>query len=343
MLHVDLPPYSVGGVARQVDLLASTLTSRGHDVLVYSTSRATGASRYAVQQVSSRGSKLSRVAGVAAAFRQATRSSTADVLHGHGDDWLVDSRIPRVRTFYGSAWQEARSAQRFRRRAGQTFAYGTEWLSGLRADITTTISETTRDQLPFVQRVIPCAVPAPFFDVPEPSQLLSPRVLYVAGTLGGRKRGQLVIEAVRQAREQIPDLRLRLVCPEPSTEDFIDWLPNLTEDELAREYGAASVLCSASSYEGFGVPYAEALAAGVPVVTTTNPGALEVLDQGRLGVVSRDDELATRLLALLQNRTARQDYARTGRQAALRYRPEAVAQGYEELYETALAKHRRRR
>lgn len=36
-LHVDLPPASRSGVARQVNLLARTLTQRGHDVTVWTT------------------------------------------------------------------------------------------------------------------------------------------------------------------------------------------------------------------------------------------------------------------------------------------------------------------
>ncbi|MER3405656.1 MAG: hypothetical protein C4289_11280, partial [Chloroflexota bacterium] len=40
-----------------------------------------------------------------------------------------------------------------------------------------------------------------------------------------------------------------------------------------------------SAYEGFGRPYIEAMACGTPVVATPNPGALEVLEGGRYGVI----------------------------------------------------------
>ena len=49
-------------------------------------------------------------------------------------------------------------------------------------------------------------------------------------------------------------------------------LGRLDDEELAREYRAAWVFCLPSSYEGFGIPYAEAMASGTPVVATPNPG-----------------------------------------------------------------------
>jgi glycosyltransferase involved in cell wall biosynthesis len=48
----------------------------------------------------------------------------------------------------------------------------------------------------------------------------------------------------------------------------VTWLGAVTDDELARLYRGARCLVYASLYEGFGIPVAEALQCGCPVVTS---------------------------------------------------------------------------
>lgn len=342
MLHVDLPPHSVGGVARQVDLLARTLTARGHVVQVWSTTPGPPDAPYEVHVLSRPSGAASRAYGVAVGFRRVRTRGEVDVVHAHGDDWLMPRATPRVRTFYGSALREAWSATSAKRRAGQSFAYATEWLSASRAEVSVSISRTSRRQLPLVREVVPCAVDAEFFGPAsgfEQGQLergeRGPRVLYVAGSLGGRKRGHLVVEAVRQLQHSHRDLRLTLVCPDVVDLPFVDQRTDVSTAELASLYRSSDVLCSASSYEGFGVPYAEALASGLPVVTTNNPGAREVLAGGQNGVIVDPAGLQQALHSLLSDPARRAALAQRGRQAAEQYRPETVAAAYVRLYRRA--------
>jgi glycosyltransferase involved in cell wall biosynthesis len=48
----------------------------------------------------------------------------------------------------------------------------------------------------------------------------------------------------------------------------VTWLGDVSDDELAALYRGARCLVYASLYEGFGIPVAEALACGCPVVTS---------------------------------------------------------------------------
>jgi glycosyltransferase involved in cell wall biosynthesis len=48
----------------------------------------------------------------------------------------------------------------------------------------------------------------------------------------------------------------------------VTWLPNASDEELAALYRGARCLVYASLYEGFGIPVAEALACGCPIVTS---------------------------------------------------------------------------
>ena len=54
----------------------------------------------------------------------------------------------------------------------------------------------------------------------------------------------------------------------------------VSDTELAALYCRAWVYVSPSTYEGFGLPYAEALACGTPVVATPNDGSHEMLSAG---------------------------------------------------------------
>lgn len=336
-LHVDLPPASRGGVARQVDLLARTQVRRGHEVTVWTTAGGPADAPYQVRTVPVPGPAVTRrLWGVARAFSSLPLEG-ADVVHAHGDDWLLPAGTPVVRTFYGSALSEALAGRRARRVAGQLFAYAAEWRSAARADAAVGISRASVASLPWVADVVPCAVDDAFLQV-EPRPADRPTVLYVAGSLGGRKRGHLVVEAVRQARRRIPDLRLVLVCPETVDEPFVEHRPGIPVEELSRLYGESWALCSGSSYEGFGIPYAEALAAGLPVVTTSNAGAREVLEDGRLGVLTSVDGLATGLVGLLHDEGRRRALGDLGREVArARYSADAVAAAYEQRYQRVRA------
>jgi UDP-glucose:(heptosyl)LPS alpha-1,3-glucosyltransferase len=80
--------------------------------------------------------------------------------------------------------------------------------------------------------------------------------------------------------------------------------------DLERWYAAADALVLPTRYEPFGNVHLEALASGLPVVTTTAAGGAEVIEEGRNGAVvpPRDvDALAAALAGL-----------RAGNQAALR-------------------------
>jgi glycosyltransferase involved in cell wall biosynthesis len=92
------------------------------------------------------------------------------------------------------------------------------------------------------------------------------------GTLEPRKNLRRIAEAV--------DGELRVVgAPgwggvEPPAN--VTWLGRVDDDELAALYRGARCLVYASLYEGFGIPVAEALACGCPVVTTRDSAMAEI-------------------------------------------------------------------
>jgi glycosyltransferase involved in cell wall biosynthesis len=76
--------------------------------------------------------------------------------------------------------------------------------------------------------------------------------------------------------------------------DRVRWRGRLDDAQLAQAYAASDALVVPSQYEGFGIVYLEALAAGLPVVASTAGAAGELVRHGVEGfLVSPDDAAAT--------------------------------------------------
>ena len=130
-------------------------------------------------------------------------------------------------------------------------------------------------------RVVPNAVEDVF--TPEGARADGDYVLAV-GTLEPRKNLAQIAAAV--------DGELRIVGArgwggvEPPRN--VTWLGEVSDDELARLYRGARCLVYASLYEGFGLPVAEALACGCPVVTSAGSAMAEVAGDDAVYVDPRD-------------------------------------------------------
>ncbi|MDE3094430.1 MAG: glycosyltransferase family 4 protein [Chloroflexota bacterium] len=85
---------------------------------------------------------------------------------------------------------------------------------------------------------------------------------------------------------------------------FVEYIPRLSTDELVRLYNSAQIVVSPSLYEGFGLPAAEAMACGTPVVATTAGAFPEFIDDGRTGLLvapGDPDALAAAIKSLLSD------------------------------------------
>ena len=135
----------------------------------------------------------------------------------------------------------------------------------------------------------------------------------------------------------MPDAELWMVTQDAPDDpgEGVRVLGRLDDRALEEAYSRAWVFCLPSVYEGFGIPYAEALASGLPVVSTPNLGARYVLAGGAAGVLTSLDGLGTSLTALLVDPEAR---ARLGAAALERSRTfslDTVVDRYERLYRGA--------
>jgi phosphatidylinositol alpha-mannosyltransferase len=361
------PGRKPGGVDVHVHRLCNRLVERGHRVRVASFSPAPADARYETRALRPAGlgeHTLARISLVSAAFNLLD-TSALDVVHLHGDDWFYLRRgVPTVRTFHGSALLEARHATRARRRALQLTCFGLELAAARLATASYGLIPgdggpyRVRGPLPLGVEVLPTACT----DRDGP-----PTVLFV-GTWGGRKRGRLLHDAFqRHVRPLVPDARLQLVCEEPAGAEVaggagvagragnagdagrtgiaegagVEWLGAPDDATLAELYSRAWVFSLPSSYEGFGLPYLEAMAHGTPVVATPNPGARHVLAQGRDGVLADPAQLGAALARLLLDERARRELAERALRRARAFSWEAALVAHERAYCDAIARYRR--
>jgi len=107
-------------------------------------------------------------------------------------------------------------------------------------------------------------------------------------------------------------------------------------DDVAAFLNAGDVYLSTSSYEGFGLSVAEALATGLPVVATEAGGVVDLIESGVTGYltpIGDVDGLADRLVALLRDEpTRRRMSVAAAERARARFTRSAMATGYEALY-----------
>ena len=105
------------------------------------------------------------------------------------------------------------------------------------------------------------------------------------------------------------------------------------------------VFCLPAEYEPFGLTVVEAMAAGLPVVATSNGGPREITDEGNAGLLADPHDpadIAARLLDLLSEEDTWQTYADRGRERARRaYSWRRTADGYLQLAEEISQGHRR--
>ena len=181
-------------------------------------------------------------------------------------------------------------------------------------------------------RVVPNGVEPEFTD--EGPAAEGDYVLAV-GTLEPRKNLQRLVEAARRS-----DVELRVVGARgwggvEVGGNSVRWLGEVGDAELARLYRGALCVAYPSLYEGFGIPVLEAMACGVPVVTSRGTAMEEVADGAAVLVDARDP---AEIAAGIERAVAERDELIVrGLERARAFRWEAIADATVGVYREAIA------
>jgi glycosyltransferase involved in cell wall biosynthesis len=158
--------------------------------------------------------------------------------------------------------------------------------------------------------------------------LQAPPVVLVLGRISMRKGIEDVIATAHLLGERGSDAQIKLVGGPSMWSDYSKLLADLPQDnaefvgrvppsEIPRLLAQADVLLQASKYEPFGLTVGEALAAGAPVIATSEVGAVEEVDSTVASVVAPGDPaaLADAVSAMLKRLAAEPDELRKRAQA----------------------------
>ena len=257
--------------------------------------------------------------------------SRFDVLHAHGDDnWLWFRKPIHIRTMHGSCLAEAWHIPGLLGKIRMIMLGLSEIVATTVVHRTVAVSKNTQRSYPWIRQIIPNGVDTSKFR--PGGKTLEPTILFV-GTYGNRKRGHLVMQAFeQQVRPVLPDAKLWMVCSDAPEAPGVTVFGRVSEEKLTELYRQAWVFTLPSTYEGFGVPYIEAMASGTPIVATINPGAKEVLNNGLYGRIIDDAHLGSAILGLLQDANERGRLIQLGLMQAKTYQWSNVVEQYLNLY-----------
>lgn len=177
------------------------------------------------------------------------------------------------------------------------------------------------------------------------------RFLLHVGTLEPRKNLIRLMEALRAIADRDPELCLVLVGGKGWLyEDIFASVARLglagrvifpgyiAEADLPAVYNLAEALAYPSLYEGFGIPPLEAMACGVPVVSSNSSSLPEVVGDAALLVEPTDTAaLADALLRALSDNELRQTLRRRGLERAAAFSWPAAAQKLLDAYKTCVS------
>jgi glycosyltransferase involved in cell wall biosynthesis len=234
------------------------------------------------------------------------------------------------------------------------------WFTGpmRRAAVVTTISQASKDELrkwvgPLADKVVivPDCVFGEFAYDPKPFNEECPVVLQV-GTKWN-KNVERVMDAVSGTGCRLEivgtlgkDQETKGLKDEKTKGPLDDWttgrkdkglqvreLGRLTDAELVQAYRRCDMVVFASLYEGFGLPILEAQATGRPVITSNFGAMKEAAGEGALFVDPYSVEsIRAAILRIKNEPQLREELVRKGRENVERFRPEAVARQYAEIY-----------
>ncbi len=197
---------------------------------------------------------------------------------------------------------------------------------------------------------IPLGVDQETFQPTDAVPRASARIITTASADTPLKGLHVLVEAYHQVLQSVPEAELvvigklrsgraRKTIQALNLESRIQFKSDLTREDLAREFQTATVAVTPSLYEGFGLPAAEAMSCGTPVIVTDGGALPEVAGDAGIVVPKGDAGALARAVTDLLKTPAQQ---RTVGDACLaraqaRFNWDRIAPDYLAFFEQAIA------
>ncbi len=232
--------------------------------------------------------------------------------------------------------------------------------AGKRADTLVAISRFTRDEI--LKEITPKRIEvinhgvdlSKFSGTHEPT---SPPFILSVGIVKRRKGYHIAIPAFAKVRERFPELRYIIVGRHDDPWYFeelqglakqygvaaaIEFKKNITDEELRDLYRTAALFVLPSvnhdnHFEGFGLVFLEAAAAGLPVIGTKGNGSEDAIHDGYNGILVPQNDIeatAAAMEAVIQDDVRAKRMSGAGVEWAKAHSETRVIEQYMRLYES---------
>ena len=213
-------------------------------------------------------------------------------------------------------------------------------------------------------RLIPHGIDPKAFEVERDNNIidkygLGEYNLLCVGTLESRKGQLFLIESMPRILKEFPNTKLlltgrtyvqyqrdylrtlKLHIAKLNLKDKVVFLDDVPKSDLIQLYLLSSLFILPTDAEMFGLVFLEAMAAGLPIISTNKPHVREVLGNGEAGIlVEREQKsIENAILRLLGDSALRRRLGSNGKKVVeQRYRLDKVIQQHWDLYQSILNK-----
>lgn len=173
---------------------------------------------------------------------------------------------------------------------------------------------------------------------------LPDRFLLGVGTLERRKNQELILKAMAGMEDKI-DLvlvgkptsyknELLKLADELGIGDRLKFYNDLPTEELAQVYRLSEMVLYPSLFEGFGIPIVEALASGVPIITSKDGCFIEAGGDAAIYTDPKNpDELRSQVQKVLTDSNFKKEHIEAGKKHFEQFSESNIAKSLSEVYD----------
>jgi len=356
-LLLAITELGVGGAERVVLDLEAGEAAAGHDTAVAAASGPLEGEAARFLRLPATGRSPLALARTGRRLAGIVRSFAPDVVHAHNPRMTAiavgavrlahPGRRPRLlATHHGVAPERVPGAARALRLADHVVCVSPELATELEAH---GIPEHGVTVIPNGVSAAPALDDATRARLDTELGLSDHRIVAAVGRLVPQKAHYRLIDAARAVHAEMPGVRFLVVGDGPLRARLeaqvrtarLDGVVTLTgpRQDARAIIARSDVVAFSSDWEGLSVVALEALAAGVPVVSTAVAGTAELAASGAaLAVPQSAESLAAALLQLLRDQARRHELGAAGQRLHReRFSTERMVESYLRLYERLLA------
>ncbi|HUT29816.1 MAG TPA: glycosyltransferase family 4 protein [Sedimentisphaerales bacterium] len=198
-------------------------------------------------------------------------------------------------------------------------------------------------------KVIPNGIDIEKFRPPEEQILKEPIQLLTVCRLISRKRIDLLIRAAARAKELNLDIQLNIVgegnlmeplrrlANELELTDNVVFMGRVPPEQMPNVYRDNDLFVMSSAHEGMSNAMLEAMASGLPIITTQCEGVEELIgDNGIVVQEAHAEAIAEAVMQLADDRQGYKKMSASARSRAERFSWKSVAESYLSIYDAVL-------